>query len=117
MRNVIKLTESDLVKIIKRVIEEQTDKGPINTKISTIQIPDDFKTQLNVDFTKEETPKSFIDKINNSPIGMRGFRISSEGWDFPIYPVYAQLNKNIKVSFEPLNKERGLYMLRWTKKL
>lgn len=54
MKKVIKLTESDLIKIVKRVIEEQiTDKGPINKQIKTIQIPDDFKTQLKVNFNKE----------------------------------------------------------------
>jgi hypothetical protein len=116
MKKVIKLTESDLVKIVKRVIEEQiTDKGPIPAEVKKINIPDDFKTQLKVNFGKEETPKSFIDKIKNSPVGMAGFHIETEGWKFPIYPVYAQLNDNFKISFEPLNKERGLYLLKWKK--
>lgn len=46
---------------------------------------------------------------------MAGFHIETEGWKFPIYPVYAQLNDNFRVSFEPLNKERGLYLLKWKK--
>ena len=116
MKKVIKLTESDLVKIVKRVIEEQiTDKGPIPAEVEKINIPDDFKTQFKVDFSKEETPKSFIEKIKKSPVGMAGFHIETEGWKFPIYPVYAQLNDNFRVSFEPLNKERGLYLLKWKK--
>ena len=118
MKKVIKLTESDLVKIVKRVIEEQiTDKGPIN-KISTIQIPDDFKTKLKVNFGKEETPKSFIDKIKNSPVGMAGFHIETEGWKFPIQPVFVNIpleNSNVRLSFEPFNKERGIYMFRVTR--
>jgi len=119
MKKVIRLTESDLVKIVNKVIEEQkiTDKGPIAKKI---EVPSEFGKSLGINFNTEETEKSFIDKINdfNSRAGMSGFYIQSDGWKFPIFPVYANLPTkagNFRVSFEPLNQENGKYLLRWTK--
>jgi len=43
MKKVIRLTESDLVKIVNKVIEEQkiTDKGPVITKGQEFKMNDD----------------------------------------------------------------------------
>ena len=121
MKKVIKLTESDLVKIVKRVIEEQiTDKGPILPKdISKIEIDGDVLQQLNsnfkVDFKKEESPKNFIDKLNNSNIGLSSFYINSDGYRFPVQPVFVKLpikSGYLKFSFEPFDQENGKYMFR-----
>jgi hypothetical protein len=51
MKKVIRLTESDLVNIVKRVIEEQiTDKGPIPAEIKKIHISGDARNYLNNNF-------------------------------------------------------------------
>ena len=76
MKKVIKLTESDLVKIVKRVIEEQiTDKGPIPAEVKKINIPGDTLNYLNNQFRlnlkKEEESKTFMDKLNNSSLDGR----------------------------------------------
>ena len=121
MKKIIKLTESDLIKIVKRVIEEQTEKGPVIPKNSILNVDDKvintFKT-FRVDFKKEETPESFLEKLNKSNVGINAFHITSEGWKFPIEPVFVNVpleNSNIRLSFEPFNKQNGKYMFRVTK--
>ena len=118
MKKVIRLTESDLVKIVNKVIEEQkiTDKGPIAKKI---EVPYEFGKSLGINFNKIETDKSFIDKIKDAKIGISGFYIQSEGWNFPVFPAYGIISTkkgDFRLSFEPANQENGKYMLRWTKK-
>ena len=118
MKKVIKLTESDLVKIVKRVIKEQTENGPVAKPVKTIKVPTDFSKNIGIDFGKEETDKSFINKINDANVGVSGFYIQSQGWKFPIFPAYANIptrKGNFRVSFEPLDPENGKYLLKWTK--
>ena len=128
MKKVIKLTESDLVKIVKRVIEEQiTDKGPIPAEVKKINIPGDTLNYLNNQFRlnlkKEEESKTFMDKLNklnNSPIKIKTFMIPTEsGYSARIYPVSfeKELNNSTKFrfSFEPFDKEYGIYSLRLIK--
>jgi hypothetical protein len=121
MKKVIKLTESDLIKIVKRVIEEQTEQGPVIPKNSILKVDDKvintFRT-FKVDFEREETPETFLEKLNKSNVGINAFHISAEGWKFPIQPVFVNIpleNSNVRLSFEPFNKERGIYMFRVTK--
>lgn len=121
MKKVIKLTESDLIKIVKRVIEEQTEQGPVIPKNSILNVDDKvintFRT-FRVDFNKEETPETFLEKLNKSNVGINAFHITSEGWKFPIEPVFVNVpleNSNIRLSFEPFNKQNGKYMFRVTK--
>jgi hypothetical protein len=121
MSKIIKLTESDLVKIVKRVIEEQTDRGPVIPKNSILKVDEDVINhfrKFKVDFKKEETPEDFLGKLNKSNVGINAFHISAEGWKFPIQPVFVNIpleNSNVRLSFEPFNKERGIYMFRVTK--
>jgi hypothetical protein len=121
MKKVIKLTESDLIKIVKRVIAEQTEQGPIIPKNSILKVDDkviNHFRKFNVDFKKEETPEDFLGKLNKSNVGINAFHITSEGWKFPIQPVFVNIpleNSNIRLSFELFNKERGVYMFRVTK--
>jgi hypothetical protein len=70
MKKVIRLTESDLVKIVNKVIEEQkiTDKGPVIPQNAKITIDDEALKQLNgnqskINFKKYEAPKTFLDKL------------------------------------------------------
>ena len=121
MKKVIKLTESDLIKIVKRVIAEQTEQGPVIPKNSILKVDDKvintFRT-FKVDFEKEETPETFLEKMNKSNVGINAFHITSEGWKFPIQPVFVNIpleKSNVRLSFEPFNKERGIYMFRVTK--
>jgi hypothetical protein len=121
MSKIIKLTESDLVKIVKRVIEEQTDRGPVIPKNSILKVDEDVINhfrKFKVDFKKEETPEDFLGKLNKSNVGINAFHISAEGWKFPIQPVFVNIpleNSNVRLSFEPFNQERGIYMFRVTK--
>ena len=122
MKKVIKLTESDLVRIVKRVISEQTKNGPVIPKNSKLEIDNsvinDFK-KMGIDFKKNETPDTFLKKLNNSNIGMNAFHIESEGYKFPIEPVFIKFpveNGSVRLSFEPLNPANGKYMVRFTKK-
>ena len=121
MKKVIKLTESDLIKIVKRVIEEQTEQGPVIPKNSILKVDDKvintFRT-FKVDFEREETPETFLEKLNKSNVGINAFHITSEGWKFPIEPVFVNIpleKSNVRLSFEPFNQERGIYMFRVTK--
>ena len=114
MKKIIKLTESDLVRIVKRVISEQTKDGPVipkNIKIDDNIIKDAKK--LGIDFNKDETPDNFWKKLNNSKIGINAFHVKQD-YEFPIYPVYANIG-DFRLSFEPLDKVNGQYRLRWTK--
>jgi hypothetical protein len=121
MKKVIKLTESDLIKIVKRVIAEQTKQGPVIPKNSVLKVDDDVINhfrKFKVDFKKEETPEDFLEKLNKSNVGINAFHISAEGWKFPIQPVFVNIpleKSNVRLSFEPFNKERGIYMFRVTK--
>jgi len=129
MKKVIKLTESDLVKIVKRVIEEQiTDKGSIPAKVKKINIPKETLDYLNNQFglktklKQEEDSKTFMDKLNNSPIKIKTFMIPTEsGYSARIYPVSfeKELNTSTKFrfSFEPFDKKYGIYSLRLIKNI
>jgi hypothetical protein len=121
MKKVIKLTESDLIKLVKRVIKEQTEQGPVVPKNSVLKVDEDVINhfrKFNVDFKKEETPEDFLGKLNKSNVGINAFHITSEGWKFPIEPVFVNVplkKSNIRLSFEPFNKENGKYMFRVTR--
>ncbi len=130
MKKVIKLTESDLVKIVKRVIEEQiTDKGPIQipAEVKKINITDnDTLRYLNSNFKlnlkQEEKREDLMSKLNNSPIKIKTFIIPTEsGYSVRIYPVSfeKELNNSTKFrfSFEPFDKEYGIYSLRLIKNI
>ena len=117
MKKVIRLTESDLVRIVKRVISEQTKDGPvvipknaeINIDSSVIQ---DAK-KMGIDLLNKETPKTFLEKLNKSKVGINAFHVKQD-YEFPIYPVYANIG-NFRFSFEPFDKVNGQYRLKWTK--
>ena len=111
MKKVIRLTESDLVNIVKRVINEQTEQGPVVPK--TIKIPNDIPKDFGLSANSEINSNEFLEKLKNSPIGINAFHIKQE-FEFPIYPVYANIG-NFRFSFEPFDKENGQYRLRWTK--
>ena len=125
MKKVIKLTESDLVKIVKRVIEEQiTDKGPIPAEVKKIRISDDtlrdLKSNFKLDLKQEEKKEDFMSKLNKSSIKIKTFMIPTEsGHSTRIYPVSfdKELNNSTKFrfSFEPFDKEYGIYSLRLIK--
>jgi len=84
IKKVIKLTESDLVKIVKRVIEEQiTDKGQIVPK--TIKIPDNNPKGFPFKAGTEVKTDDFISILKKSPVGVNAFHIKSDGWEFPIH--------------------------------
>jgi hypothetical protein len=58
MKKIIKLTESDLIKIVKRVIKEQTEQGPVIPKNSILKVDDKVINtfrKFKVDFEIEET--------------------------------------------------------------
>jgi hypothetical protein len=124
MKKVIRLTESDLVNIVKRVINEQTEQGPIPTEIKKIRISDDAMKYLNTNFKanikQEEDSKTFMDKLNDSPIKIKTFMIPTEsGYSARIIPVSLEKqltnSTTFKFSFEPFDKEHGIYSLRLIK--
>ena len=125
MKKVIKLTESDLVKIVKRVIEEQiTDKGPIPAEVKKIRISDDtlrdLKSNFKLDLKQEEKKEDFMSKLNKSSIKIKTFMIPTEsGYSARIYPVSFEKELNnstkFKFSFEPFDKKYGIYSLRLIK--
>ena len=125
MGKIIRLTESDLVRIVKRVIEEQiTDKGPIPAEIKKIHISGDTLSYLNnkfkVNLKQEEESKTFMDKLNNSPIKIKTFMIPTEsGYSVRIIPVSLEKkltdSTTFRFSFEPFDKEHGIYSLRLIK--
>lgn len=121
MKKIVRLTESDLVKIVKRVIEEQiTDKGPV-LKNDKISISDDIRKKFGtIRFNEIETPETFFYKLNKSNIGVNTFHIESEGYKFPIEPVFANVpfkSGNLRFSFEPFDKKNGKYMIRLVKNI
>ena len=125
MGKIIRLTESDLVRIVKRVIEEQiTDEGPIPAEIKKIHISGDTLSYLNnkfkVNLKQEEESKTFMDKLNNSPIKIKTFMIPTEsGYSVRIIPVSLEKkltdSTTFRFSFEPFDKEHGIYSLRLIK--
>jgi hypothetical protein len=125
MKKVIRLTESDLVRIVKRVIEEQiTDKGTIPSEIKKIHITGDTLSYLNdnfkVNLKQQENSDTFMDKLNNSPIKIKTFMIPTEsGYSVRIFPVSLEKkltnSTTFKFSFEPFDKEHGIYSLRLIK--
>lgn len=126
MKKVIKLTESDLVKIVKRVISEQTDKGQIPVEVKKIRISGDALNYLNNKFSlnlkQEENREDLMSKLNNSPIKIKTFIIPTEsGYSARIYPVSFEKELNtstkIKFSFEPFDKKYGIYSLRLIKNI
>ena len=76
MSKIIKLTETQLVSIIKRVISEQTENGPVIPKNSILKVDEDVINhfrKFKVDFKKEETPEDFLGKLNKSNVGIFKF--------------------------------------------
>lgn len=119
MKKVVRLTESDLVRIVKRVISEQTKNGPVIPQNSTLKIDDSVikkAKNFGIQFKQDETPKTFLEKLNKSNIGITGFHIQSEGWEFPVFPAYANISTkvgNFRLSFEPADQENGQYRVKW----
>ena len=117
MKKVVRLTESDLVRIVKRVISEQTKNGPVAIpKNAEIKIDDSViqdAKKMGINLLNKETPKTFLEKINNSKIGINAFHVKQD-YEFPIYPVYTNIG-DFRFSFEPLDKVNGQYRLKWTK--
>jgi len=116
MKKVIRLTELDLVRIVKRVISEQTKDGPVIPKNSTLKIDDSViqdAKKMGIDLLNKETPKTFLEKLNKSKVGINAFHVKQD-YEFPIYPVYTNIG-NFRFSFEPLDKVNGQYRLKWTK--
>ena len=113
MKKVIRLTESDLVRIVNRVISEQTNKGPVIPKKYSgysIEVP---KNNLGIEpgITDQKT---FLDGFS-----LRALHINAEGWTFPIAPVAYELQKGntkYKLSFEPVDPRKTL-LLRITKSI
>jgi len=122
MKKIVKLTESDLVKIVKRVISEQTNKGPVIPKNTKIEIEDsvinDFR-KMGIILKKTEEPISLLDKLNQSPLAMNAFYVESEGYKFRVYKLKLDIpvtdDLNVTLSCEPFNKTYGLNMCRVTK--
>ena len=72
-----------------------------------------FVLFVGINLLNKETPKTFLEKINNSKIGINAFHVKQD-YEFPIYPVYANIG-NFRFSFEPFDKVNGQYRLKWTK--
>ena len=125
MKKVVRLTESDLVRIVKRVISEQTKNGPVAIpKNAEIKIDDsvinDFR-KMGIILKKTEEPISLLDKLNQSPLAMNAFYVESEGRKFPVYKLKLDIpvtdDLNVTLSCEPFNKLYGLNMCRVSKKI
>jgi|LakMenE18May11ns_1017448.scaffolds.fasta_scaffold9944692_3 hypothetical protein len=117
MKKIINLTESDLVRIIKRVIAEQTKDGPVAIpKNAEINIDNNIiqdAKKMGINLLNKETPKTFLEKLNKSKVGINAFHVKQD-YEFPIYPVYANIG-DFRFSFEPFDKVNGQYRLKWTK--
>jgi hypothetical protein len=117
MKKIINLTESDLVRIIKRVITEQTKDGPVAIpKNAEINIDNNIiqdAKKMGINLLNKETPKTFLEKLNKSKVGINAFHVKQD-YEFPIYPVYANIG-DFRFSFEPFDKVNGQYRLKWTK--
>jgi len=113
MKKIVRLTESDLVKIVKRVISEQTDKGPVIPKKYSgysIEVP---KNNLGIK-TGVTDQKTFLNGFS-----VNALHINAEGWKFPIYPAsyeFQKGNTKYKLSFEPVDPRKTL-LLRITKSI
>ena len=124
MKKIVRLTESDLVRIVKRVISEQTKDGPVIPKNTKIEIDDSViqdAKKLGISLKKSEDPVSFLNKLNQSKLAMNAFHIESEGYKFPIYKLKLDIplpkGLNVTLSCEPFNKAYGLNMCRVSKKI
>jgi hypothetical protein len=117
MKKIINLTESDLVRIVKRVITEQTKDGPVAIpKNAEINIDNNIiqdAKKMGINLLNKETPKTFLEKLNKSKVGINAFHVKQD-YEFPIYPVYANIG-DFRFSFEPFDKVNGQYRLKWTK--
>jgi hypothetical protein len=124
MKKVIRLTESDLVKIVNKVIEEQkiTDKGPVIKQGENFEISDDtikkIESQNNFKFKPGTTGKYLGN--NKIQIGIHTFPITTEtGYRVQIFPVSVQYNPNkklkLKFSTEPLDRKYGVTSFRLIK--
>jgi hypothetical protein len=122
MKKVIRLTESDLVKIVNKVIEEQkiTDKGPVigqefninNDVLKEIDPQNKFKF-------KPGTKGKYLGN-NKIQIGIHTFPITTEtGYRVQIFPVSVQYNPNetlkLKFSTEPFGGKYGITSFRLIK--
>jgi hypothetical protein len=124
MKKVIRLTESDLVKIVNKVIEEQkiTDKGPVIKQGENFEISDDtikkIESQNNFKFKPGTTGKYLGgDKIQ---IGVSTFSIlTPTGETIQIVPTFFQYRPNkttkFKFSTEPLDRKYGVTSIRLIK--
>jgi hypothetical protein len=125
MKKVIRLTESDLVKIVNKVIEEQkiTDKGPVIKKDDNFEISDyntikKIDPQNNFKFKPGTTGKYLGgDKIQ---IGVSTFSIlTPTGETIQIVPTFFQYSPNkttkFKFSTEPLDRKYGVTSIRLIK--
>jgi hypothetical protein len=116
MKKVIRLTESDLVNIVKRVINEQTKYGPVipekykNYSVDISELPIDLKKNLGVGIKE---PEDFMNRVQNLPIKLGGFYLETEGWKFPIFPV-SYNKENFSISLEPFDDKKTM-MVRWKK--
>ena len=125
MKKVIRLTESDLVRIVKRVISEQTKDGPVAIpKNAEIKIDDSViqdAKKIGITFKQDEKSKTFLDKVNQSNFGINPIYIDSDGWRFRVYKAKVDIplsnNLNVTLSCEPFNKVNGVTMCRLTKKI
>jgi hypothetical protein len=117
MKKIINLTESDLIRIVKRVITEQTKDGPVAIpKNAEINIDNNIiqdAKKMGINLLNKETPKTFLEKLNKSKVGINAFHVKQD-YKFPIYPVYANIG-DFRFSFEPFDKVNGQYRLKWTK--
>jgi hypothetical protein len=124
MKKIVRLTESDLVRIVKRVISEQTKDGPVIPKNTKIEIDDSViqdAKKLGISLKKSEDPVSFLKKLNQSPLAMNAFYVESEGVKFRVYKLKLDIpitdDLNVTLSCEPFNKAYGLNMCRVSKKI
>ena len=95
------ITESQLKSII--LSEQKTTPQKVFNDIEGIKVL--VKSELKgLKFSDRETPKSVLEKLQNSNLQFNAFYISSEGYKFPIFP--ASLRKDfdwgsVKMSYEP----------------
>ena len=95
------------------VINEQLNyTTPKSIKIPE-NIPYDFRKNLGL---VPGSVMSYDDFMDNIKVGINAFHIESEGWKFPIYPAFITY-KNFRLSGEPFDRERGVFMLKFVKKI
>ncbi len=124
MKKVIRLTESDLVKIVNKVIEEQkiTDKGPVITKNQEFEIDDKVLKEIDPENKFKFKPGTTGKYLGNDKIqiGIHTFPITTEtGYRVQIFPVSVQYNPNkklkLKFSAEPFGGKYGVTSFRLIK--